>query len=76
VNGPVPAVTFTDAEPVLEPLQFTLPVTDAEIEGPPAFETAAVAVAVHPLASVTVTVYDPAARLFAVEFVPPLGLHM
>src|SRR6185437_80675 len=33
------------------------------------------AVAVHPLASVTVTVYVPALRLLAVALVPPLGVH-
>jgi len=33
------------------------------------------AVAVHPFASVTVTVYEPAAKPLAVVFVPPLGAH-
>ena len=34
-----------------------------------------VAVAVHPLLSVTVTVYEPAERLLAEALVPPLGNH-
>ena len=34
-----------------------------------------VAVAVQPLLSVTVTVYEPAERLLALAFVPPLGDH-
>ena len=56
VNGPVPPITFTDALPLFPPLHETPARTDAEIVGPPIFETAPVAVALHPLASVTVTV--------------------
>jgi hypothetical protein len=34
-----------------------------------------VAVAVHPLASVTVAVYVPALKPVPVAFVPPVGVH-
>ena len=43
--------------------------------GPAVFDTAMLAVAVHPFASVIVTTYAPAARLFAVAAVPPDGAH-
>jgi hypothetical protein len=42
---------------------------------PGIFEITADALAVHPLASVTTIVYDPAARFDAVLPVPPEGLH-
>ena len=71
----MPAVTFTVALPVLSPLQFMLLPADAVIEGPPALDTAAVAVLVHPFASVTVTVYEPATRFDAVAPDPPVGLQ-
>ena len=56
VNGPVPPVTFTEAVPLLPPLQETFTPTEAVMAGPPILETAAVAVAVQPFASVIVTV--------------------
>jgi hypothetical protein len=48
-----------------------LAVIDAEI--PPVVETTATAVTVQPPTPVTVTVYEPANKLFAVAPVPPDG---
>jgi hypothetical protein len=50
-------------------LAVIVPVTD---DG---FVRVTEAVPVHELASVTVTVYEPAARPFAVALVPPEGAH-
>jgi hypothetical protein len=74
VYVPVPP----DATTVALPLQTALQVTFtcdcvAVITG--GCVIVAVAVAVHPFASVTVTVYEPAMSVFAVAPVPPDGAH-
>jgi hypothetical protein len=50
---------------------------EAEIAavGEPVLVTVAVVVAVHPLASVMVTVYVPESNPVAVDPVPPEGVH-
>lgn len=55
VIGVVPPLTVTVAVPSLPPLQLTSVVLPIDAAGAPASVTLAVAVAVHPLASVTVT---------------------
>lgn len=75
MKGPVPPVTFTDALPLVPLLQVTLLPTEAVMAGPPALETAAVEVPVQPFASVTMTVYEPAASPEAVAALPPDGVH-
>jgi hypothetical protein len=56
VNGGVPLDTETHAEPVESPLHDTSEIAVAVVIGPPASETCTKSTAVHPLASVTVTV--------------------
>jgi hypothetical protein len=54
-------------------LQETLVVEDTDPDKADGCVTVAVAVVVQPLASVTVTVYVPAASPVAVDAVPPEG---
>jgi len=72
VYGPVPPVAEAEAEPSL-----AMPQLASVAEGDPAFQVKVPALivtdptAVHPLASVTVTVYVPADSPVSVEAVPP-----
>jgi hypothetical protein len=56
VNGLVPPLTLTVAAPLLPSLQETLVVLDTDPLSELGWDTVAEAVAVHPLASVTVAV--------------------
>jgi hypothetical protein len=59
VNVPVPPLAVTEAVPLFVPQEAGCVVTDATIaEGS---DTTATRTLVHPLKSVTVTVYEPAA---------------
>ena len=69
VNGPVPPVIVTVADPFPPPLHDTLVTDPMEGVPPAALETVTDAVAVQPFASVTVTTYGLAARPVAVEAV-------
>jgi hypothetical protein len=71
----VPLETVTVAVPVLPPLQRTL-VVEVNALIAVGWVTVVVAVAVHPLESVTVAVYVPAASPVAVAAVPPLGAQL
>lgn len=73
--GAVPPEAVTVAEPLLPPKQRMFAELVIVAPGPPVFATFAVAVVVHPLASVIVTVYDPAISPVAVAAVPPAGVH-
>lgn len=75
VNGPLP-VALTVAEPVVSPKQATSTLDCRLTVGPPVDATVVVPVVVQPFASVTVQVYEPAARLFAVDAVPPDGAQL
>ena len=65
----------TVAEPSFNPLQLTFEELLSVSVGPPADPTLVLAVAVHPFASVTVTVYVPEDKLAMVGVVPPPGDH-
>lgn len=75
MKGLVPPLTETVAAPLLPPLQETWVVLDTDPLSELGCDTVAEAVVVHPLASVTVAVYVPAARPEAVADVPPDGDH-
>lgn len=75
VNGPVPPLMATVAEPLLPPKQFTLVEEVMLAVGPPLLTTVTVRVMVQPFASVMVQVYDPASNPVAVAPVPPEGAH-
>jgi hypothetical protein len=66
---PVPPVDVAVAEPVEPPLHATLVCDDIEAATTVGCVIALEAVCVHPLASVTVTVYVPTARPVAVALV-------
>ena len=65
-------LTVTEADPFVPPLQATF-VCDVPTVNAAGCVTVYDLVAVHPLASVTVTVYVPAASPVAVAPVPPDG---
>jgi hypothetical protein len=74
VYGAVPPEGITDAAPVHKPLHNMLVCVCVAVNaGGCVMEY--VRVDVHPLASVTVTVYVPTPRPVAVEPVPPDGAH-
>lgn len=75
VNGPVPPLIATVADPLLPPKQLTLVDAVMLAVGPPLFTTVTVRCNVQPFASVMVQVYDPAINPVAVAPVPPLGAH-
>jgi len=68
-----PLLGLTVAEPSLLPAHKALVSVEPAAARADGCVTDAVAVIVHPFASVTVTVYAPTARLLAVCPVPPLG---
>ena len=71
---PVPPVALTVAAPVEPPKHATLVCAEAvALKAAAGWEMVKLWVAVHELASVTVTVYVPAAKLLAVMPVPPEG---
>ena len=72
-SGAVPPVAVTVAVPLFPPLQFTS-VDVAEHESASGSVIVAEAEALHPLLSVTVTVYVPTASEFTDEVVSPV-LH-
>jgi hypothetical protein len=72
VNGPVPDVIVTVADPLHAPLQLTFVCAPVVPIAPPDVPTVTAAVAV-PHEVVTVTVYVPAQRFDAVVPVPPEG---
>ena len=63
------------AVPLLPPLQLTLVCEPTDVLIAPGSVIVYIRVAVQLLASVTVTVYTPAASPVAVDPVPPLGDH-
>jgi hypothetical protein len=65
----------TEAEPSLPPLHNTLVEDAITALTLPDVLTLAMEVTEHPLASVMVQVYDPAARPLSVAAVPPDGAH-
>jgi hypothetical protein len=65
---------MTVAEPLLPPKHETF-VCDPVVVSAGGCVIVAVAVAVAPIESVTVTVYEPAQRPVVVDPVPPLGAH-
>jgi hypothetical protein len=65
----------TEAEPSLPPLHNTLVEDEMAADTVPVVVMLAVVVTEHPLASVMVQVYDPAASPDAVAEVPPDGAH-
>jgi hypothetical protein len=71
VNGPVPPAIETVAVPSLPPAQFTFVNDCREAVPPPVLFMFTEAVVLHPFASVTVTLYPPAPRLFSVVRFPP-----
>lgn len=64
--GVVPPVAFPLAVPLQSPKQVTFVEEAIDAVGDPALGTVTLKLAVHPLASVTVTAYVPAARPVAV----------
>ena len=68
MNGEVPPVAFTEADPLLPPEQDTAKAVLVAFTGK-GWLTTAVAVAVHPRLSVTVQVNVPAVRPVAVDVV-------
>ncbi len=74
MKGDVPPVARTVALPVKAPLHATLVCAEMEAVGPSMLLTVAEAVAVHPLASVIVTLYVLAGTLTRSWVVAPL-LH-
>jgi len=68
VYGPTPPEGVIITEPFDPPLQETLVIAVVAVIGV-AWVIVTLAVVVHPLPSVTVTVYDPAARPVAVAVV-------
>ena len=75
VYGAVPPAMVTEAEPLVPPKHETFDTTFVVAVGDKLLFTATELVEVQPLLSVTVTVYDPARRVVAVEAVPPEGAH-
>jgi len=75
VNGPVPPVTVTVADPLFPPPQLTFVCV---VESVNAADEVIVTECVerHPLTSVTVTVYDPAHKPEAVAALPPDGAQL
>jgi hypothetical protein len=69
VYGAIPPATVTVALPLQIPAPVALLLTVAVGTGPARFATVAVPVAEHPLASVAVTLYVPAAIFVAVAVV-------
>jgi hypothetical protein len=69
----VPLLTITEAEPLEDPHDADVVFVFADMAI--GSLTLAEAVCVQPLASVTVTLYDPARRFVAVEELPPEGNH-
>jgi hypothetical protein len=70
----VPPLPAAVADPVLAPKHSTLVCTGTDaVRADAGWVIVVVAVAVHPLASVTVTVYVFAARPVAVAPLPPVG---
>ena len=68
----VPPFALTVAVPSVPALQLTLVLVTVDVNAAGSF-TVVFAVVEHPLASVMVTVYVPADRLFAAAPVPPDG---
>jgi hypothetical protein len=70
----VPPEAVTAAEPVLPPKQSTGDEVAVAVSAVGCV-TVVIAVAVHPFASVTVTVYVPAVSELALALVPPVGVQ-
>jgi hypothetical protein len=70
----VPPEVVTEAVPVVPPLQSTGVVAVVAVTAVGCVKVT-LAVVLHPFASVTVTVYDPAINPVAVAPVPPEGAH-
>jgi hypothetical protein len=75
VYGELPPEIVTEAEPLFPPKHETFEITVVLAEGDKLLLTATEFVLVHPLLSVTVTVYEAAVNPVAVAAVPPEAAH-